>query len=352
MSGGIDSSMSAYLLQQQEYEVVGITFNTHSPMSSEESVSFISEAKKLADKLQIKHYTIDVYDDFKRSVIDYFVDEYMEGRTPNPCIRCNETIKWKLLYEESERLQCDYISTGHYVSLVKNDNYYHIKKGLDPKKDQSYFLWNLPQYILKRCIFPLGTLLKSEVREKAQELGYNQLADKKESMGVCFLQGQNYRDFLLSLKADKLKSLANGTVKNSNGETVGSHDGIPLYTIGQKRGLNLNRNEGEYVAELHPEKNLIITAPKTKLHSSTLIINDYIFNNPSFLDTKRNVDIRIRGLDAVPPTPGTIEIVNNKLIVHFSVPVWAITPGQSIVFYKDTNIVIGGGIADDVKYDA
>jgi len=347
MSGGVDSSMSAWYLQQQGFEVVGITFNTLSPITTEESLHFIHEAKKLAQSLNFEHHTLDVYSDFKKEVIDYFVNEYLAGKTPNPCIRCNETIKWKLLFEQSESLNCDYISTGHYVSTIEEDGVYYIKKGIDSSKDQSYFLWNLPQNILKKCIFPLGNKPKAQVKEKANELGFKSMATKKESMGVCFLQGSDYRDFINNWRPEIKSRLANGSILNKQGEVIGSHDGFPYYTIGQKRGLNLTSNQGECVAEILPEANQLVTAPKNTLYSNHLQISDYMMNHPDFLSEKQQVYIRIRGLDCVPPTPGTIFLENKLLQVNFSEPVWAITPGQSVVFYQEDRVV-GGGIVDKV----
>ncbi len=351
MSGGVDSSMTAWYLLQQGFEVIGVTFNIVSPLSSDTSKDFIVEAKTLAEKLHFHHYVFDAYEEFQRSVVKYFTDEYLAGRTPSPCIHCNNTIKWKFLYEEAERLGCDYISTGHYVRLIKRNEDYHIQKGIDPLKDQSYFLWNLPQYILKKCIFPLGSKMKKDVKQKALELGFRNISHKKESMGVCFLQGQNYRDFLLATNMKSHKNMTKGIVKNSSGETIGTHEGVALYTIGQKRGLQLSKNQGEYVATLDGKNNIITTAMKEELHSSSLKINDYSFANPNYLNSPKEVDIRIRGYDCVPPTPGTIKLLDQQLVVHFSNPVWAITPGQSIVFYEYSDIVVGGGIVDEVIYD-
>ncbi len=351
MSGGVDSSMSAWYLQQMDYEVVGITFNTLSPLSSEKSHGYIQEAKDLAQRLSIEHHVMDVYNDFRTSVIDYFVDEYLNGRTPNPCIRCNETIKWKLLYEESERLNCDKIATGHYVRLHHENNISYIQKGVDPVKDQSYFLWNLPQHVLNKCVFPLGNFLKSEVKDKARDLGFNHMAGKKESMGICFLQGENYRDFITRLKPEINQQLAEGIVKNQQGETIGKHDGFPLYTIGQKRGLYLDKNHGEYVSKIDAQNNILVTAPKSTLYSDTLSIHNFVLCDSNNQGEELLVDIRIRGLDAVPPTPGKIIISDKELKVSFDTPVWALTPGQSIVFYTN-DIVIGGGIVDHFEFNA
>ncbi len=349
MSGGVDSSMCAWYLLQMNYEVVGITFNTLSPLSSEDSKSFIHEAKELANNLNFEHHTIDVYEDFKHNIIDYFVDEYAAGRTPNPCIRCNVTIKWKLLLEYAEKLKCDKISTGHYVNVEKRDNFYYIRKGLDSSKDQSYFLWNLNQETLKRCLFPLGNYVKKEVKEKAHSLGFKSISTKKESMGVCFLHGTDYREFIREYNPHSPGNKP-GIIKNSDGETIGNHEGVAHYTIGQKRGLHLAKNHGEYVAQIEAESNTLITSPKNHLFSDKLIIEDFMMVDPTFLDEVQNVDIRIRGLDALPPTPGTILLIDEKLHIAFSKPVWALTPGQSIVFYRE-DLVVGGGFANQVDFN-
>ncbi|GAF02240.1 tRNA 2-thiouridine(34) synthase MnmA [Saccharicrinis fermentans] len=351
MSGGIDSSMSAWYLQNMGYEVIGITFNTISNSLTDHTPQFIAEAQTLAAQLNIEHHVLDVYNQFKKEVIDYFVDEYLKGRTPNPCIRCNETIKWKLLLEESQRLQCTKISTGHYVNITEKEGFYHIQKGKDPSKDQSYFLWNLPQSILSRCIFPLGSFLKSEVKDKAAKLGFQSIVKKRESMGVCFLQGQDYRSYINDMRPELKNKLKNGEVWNSTGNKIGTHDGFPYYTIGQKRGINLQADHGEYVAKIDAANNRLITAPKNTLFTKHLMIHTYLTSNPSFLQGPQQVDLRIRGLDAVPPTPGTIELIDKELHIHFSNPVWALTPGQSIVFYQD-NIVVGGGIVDNMEFNA
>lgn len=347
MSGGVDSFMAAWYLLQQGYEVVGMTLNTVAPLSSVESKLFIKEAKDLALKLGIEHHVINVYSAFKKEVIDYFVDEYMRGRTPNPCVRCNEVIKWKLFMEEAKRLGCEKIASGHYVRVIEKEGFYYIQKGKDPAKDQSYFLWNLPQQTLSKCIFPLGLMLKKEVKENAFELGFNNVANKKESMGVCFLQGNDYRHFIDKIKPELKQKLQKGEVLNNEGDSIGSHEGFPYYTIGQKRGLNLYKNHGECVARIDPEHNRLITAPKNTLFSSRLTIKNFIINNPAFLISPQKVDIRIRGLDCVPPTPGTIEHKNKELQIEFDEPVWALTPGQSIVFYKD-DTMIGGGVVESL----
>ncbi|WP_282038051.1 tRNA 2-thiouridine(34) synthase MnmA [Saccharicrinis aurantiacus] len=348
MSGGVDSSMCAWYLQQMNFEVVGITFNTLSPLSSEKSTQFIQDAKDLAAKLKIEHHTIDVYDDFKREIIDYFVDEYAQGRTPNPCVRCNVTIKWKLLLEYATTYNCDKIATGHYVDIAVRNEFYHIKKGQDPSKDQSYFLWNLSQEILSRCVFPLAKYNKKEVKLKAAELGFARVSTKKESMGVCFLQGEDYRDYI---KTNKPESTGNipGCIVNESGEKIGTHEGVAHYTIGQKRGLNLEQNHGEYVAKINANENTLITSPKNKLMSDSIIIDDFMSCDPNYFNRVQKADARIRGLDAVAPTPCTINKVENKLHIKFSEPVWALTPGQSVVFYKN-DIVMGGGFVNEVEF--
>lgn len=237
------------------------------------------------------------------------------------------------------------------MNITEKEGFYHIQKGKDPSKDQSYFLWNLPQSILSRCIFPLGSFLKSEVKDKAAKLGFQSIVKKRESMGVCFLQGQDYRSYINDMRPELKNKLKNGEVWNSTGNKIGTHDGFPYYTIGQKRGINLQADHGEYVAKIDAANNRLITAPKNTLFTKHLMIHTYLTSNPSFLQGPQQVDLRIRGLDAVPPTPGTIELIDKELHIHFSNPVWALTPGQSIVFYQD-NIVVGGGIVDNMEFNA
>ncbi|MBS2212805.1 tRNA 2-thiouridine(34) synthase MnmA [Carboxylicivirga mesophila] len=338
MSGGMDSSMSAVLLQQQGYEVIGATLLTH---TNEQDASIIA-AQNLAKERQIEHHLIDCREQFKSTVIQYFADEYTAGRTPNPCIKCNETIKWKLLLEQADQLNCKYIATGHYVQKALVNDRYYIQKGLDPAKDQSYFLWNLNQATIERALFPLGLLHKQEVRKLARQLGYTEIADKKESMGVCFLAGTDYRHYLTQLLGEAHPALNRGQVVDENGTLLGHHEGYPFYTIGQRRGIEGIAN-GKCVIAIDAENKQLIAGNRDNLFTNRIILNDFSLTNDQTLWKNQNIFIRIRGLDSVPGYWGSLELIDDSLIVQFENNVWAVTPGQSIVFYKNHK-VIGGGI--------
>ncbi len=338
MSGGMDSSMSAVLLQQQGYEVIGATLLTH----TEASDPAIKAAQQLAKERNIEHHLIDCRPEFKETVIQYFADEYLKGRTPNPCVKCNETIKWKLLLEHADKLQCEYIATGHYVQKAFINNRYYIQKGLDPAKDQSYFLWNLNQATIARALFPLGQLHKHEVRQLAHELGYVAIAEKKESMGVCFLAGTDYRQYLSDLLGQTHPSLAPGQVVDENGQVLGQHDGYPFYTLGQRRGIE-GVAKGKCVIAIDASTKSLIAGNKDQLYTQQVALNDFQLTDATEQWQNKQLFIRIRGLDSVPGYAGTIQLKNSQLIINFAEPVWAITPGQSIVIYTN-DVVIGGGI--------
>lgn len=338
MSGGMDSSMAAVLLLKKGYEVIGATLQTHTDACEQH----ITEAQALASKLNIEHHLIDCREDFKNTVITYFANEYIEGRTPNPCVYCNETIKWKYLLELAEKLQCKHISTGHYVRVHEHENHFYIQKGLDPGKDQSYFLWNLSQKVLSKALFPLGKLQKSEVRKLATQLGYKNIAEKKESMGVCFLSGTDYRDYLKTILPADHPALSKGPIVDENNQVLGEHDGYPFYTIGQRRGID-GVVKGKCVIAIDPRNKTLISGDRKQLYTNNIILNEYKLTDNQYLWHNKEVFIRIRGLDSVPGYYGRISTKDNHLQVQFNEDVWAITPGQSIVFYQG-DLLIGGGV--------
>ncbi|TRX71829.1 tRNA 2-thiouridine(34) synthase MnmA [Carboxylicivirga sp. M1479] len=337
MSGGMDSSMSAVLLQQQGYEVIGATLLTH---TDEKDASIIA-AQNLAKERKIEHHVLDCRERFEKTVIQYFIDEYLSGRTPNPCIRCNETIKWKLLLQLADELDCQFIATGHYVQKEKVGHRYYIRKGIDPTKDQSYFLWNLNQEVIAKALFPLGELHKKEVRDLARQLGYAAIADKKESMGVCFLAGTDYRNYLSDLLDKNHPALSQGTVVDENGNELGHHDGFPFYTIGQRRGIE-GVAKGMCVVAIDADKKQLIAGKREALNSQALVLKDYSLSPDASLWKNIKVFIRIRGLDSVPGYWGHIREHEGELHIQFDETVWAITPGQSIVIYHNDMIVAGG----------
>jgi len=338
MSGGMDSSMAAVLLQKQGLEVIGVTLQTH----TEANNKHIIEAQELAQSLKIEHHLIDCRSEFRKEVITYFADEYINGRTPNPCVHCNQTIKWKFLLEMAISQNCDFISTGHYVRAKQIDNNYYILKGLDPAKDQSYFLWNLNQEILSKALFPLGELRKAEVRDLARELGYHDMASKKESMGVCFLNGTDYREYLKKFLPPDHEALKQGPVIDQNNTVLGQHDGYPFYTLGQRKGIE-GVAKGQCVIDIDYKRRALVAGDRNQLYTNKVLLNEFMITPDQSLWKDQEVFIRIRGLDSVPGYQGYIKETNSKLHVMFEKDVWAITPGQSIVIYQN-DVVIGGGI--------
>jgi len=339
MSGGIDSSAAALMLQNQGYDVVGMTLLTYKP---EEDSPWVKDARELAEHLGIEHHVIDSRKEFKNEVIDYFVGSYLKGETPNPCIRCNEVIKWKFLLELSEEFNCDFISTGHYVRKVEKDGVYYISKGVDPVKDQSYYLWNIGQDVLKKALFPLGSFTKEEIKNYTEENGFPGRKRKKESMGVCFLQNNDYREYLKSVLPAGHHALQKGDIIDSGNKVIGRHNGFPFYTIGQKRHIE-NIPPGHCVTKIIAEKNRLVVGMRDELFSESVELKTFRITPDKSLWVGKKVFIRIRGIDKVPGYFGTIDKKGNTLHVSFDEPVWALTPGQSLVFYYD-DMVIGGGI--------
>jgi tRNA-specific 2-thiouridylase len=340
MSGGLDSTMAALFLKEAGYSVIGLTLKTwhRNPGIMEQSVA---KAKEMAEKLAIEHHVLDLQKSFKKEVVDYFCREYMTGRTPNPCNRCNPVIKWPALLQKADESGCRHIATGHYVQKQFLNNRWYIKKGADPSKDQSYFLWNLDQNILKRALFPLGQLSKEKVRELALNTGFKEAARLKESMGVCFLDGTDYRDFIV--EQNGLSSLRPGNIVDETGKILGKHRGLAFFTIGQKKGLGLPGNK-YFVVRLDDANNQVVVSKSASLKTSKIYLSSYYLSYPPSAKEEHKVDIRIRGIDSVPTIPGTLKIIQTKgLEVNFDHPAWGITPGQSIVFYLN-DVVIGGGI--------
>lgn len=339
MSGGIDSSVAVVLLKEQGFEVIGISLLTY---TSEKELPGIDAAIKLADKQNIEHHIIDSQKEFDRDIIDYFVNSYLKGETPSPCVKCNEVIKWKFLYKLAEEFDCNFIATGHYVRKTEVDGYYYIQKGIDPAKDQSYYLWNLNQDILKKAIFPLGEYHKKEIKEIAESNDFSSVTGKKESMGVCFLLNKDYRDYLKDRLPDNHPAIQPGNITDLNNNLIGRHIGFPFYTIGQKRHI-VNIPSNHCVIKIDSENNRLITGHRDKLYSNSVTLNTFRITIDQSLWKNKKVFIRIRGIDSSPGYFGKIVIKDDALTVTFDNPVWAITPGQSLVLYQD-DIVIGGGV--------
>ncbi|MGQ1909944.1 tRNA 2-thiouridine(34) synthase MnmA [Marinifilum sp. RC60d5] len=352
MSGGTDSSVTAMLLKEQGYEVIGVTLwfytHSHSYAANDSYPEFIHEAKKLAKELNLEHHIIDARKEFRDTIIQFFLDEYMAGRTPSPCIQCNPNLKWKLLCAKADELNCEYVATGHYIKIVKEDNYYYIKKGKDLVKDQSYFLWNLKQNILCRTLTPLGEYTKDEVRKLAKSFGFARVATKPESMGICFMNRMDYREFLQEMIPDINKKIGKGKLVNTQGEEIGTHDGYPYYTVGQKRGLSLKEKSGLMVSKIDKKNNILTLEKKDDLNKLHINVSNYYFHNIKDINTN-NITTLVRGLGRNPKGFSKITIINEtELIVNLENPAWAIAPGQPVAFYIEDKL-IGGGFAENNK---
>ena len=330
MSGGVDSSVAAALLKKQGYEVIGITMCF--------GLQGIEDARKVAHKLDIKHYTLNMQRVLNERVIKNFCREYQLGRTPNPCVRCNQYVKFGVLLKKARSLGAKYLATGHYARIKKASSYL-LRKARDPKKDQSYFLYRLGQNQLKHVLFPLGNYTKVEVRNFAKELGLH-TADKSGSQEICFLAGGNYRDFLKN-QGIKIKP---GSIVDTEGNILGRHRGIAFYTIGQREGLGIAKGYPLYVTKIEPRTNRIFVGAKKDALKSEFIVKEAHFI-PKIIKKKVALKVKIRYNHKEMPADVLFE--NKKIKVCFKKPQFAITPGQSAVFY-DKDVVVGGGVIERV----
>ncbi|HAI83150.1 MAG TPA: tRNA 2-thiouridine(34) synthase MnmA, partial [Chitinophagaceae bacterium] len=281
MSGGIDSTVTALMLHHEGYEVVGITMKTWdyatSTNSSKETgccnVDSFNDARQAAVHHGFPHFILDIREEFGDFVIENFVDEYLAGRTPNPCVMCNTHIKWRALLKRANALGCDFIATGHYANIVAADNgRYTISKGLDEMKDQSYVLWGLDQELLSRTIMPLGKYRKTEIRQMALDFGYPELAKKSESYEICFVPDNDYRGFLKRRVEGLEERVAGGWFVDKTGKKLGQHKGYPFYTIGQRKGLDIALGKPAYVTAIDPDTNTVVLGDEADLEQSTMLV--------------------------------------------------------------------------------
>ena len=335
MSGGIDSSMAIKLLQDNGYKVVGATLQLYGNQDT-------AEIKRIVAHFGIQHFFVDARQAFAESVVSYFVDEYFDGRTPSPCVFCNQHIKFPTLIKIADQHKIDFVATGHYVSKDILQSRYYICKGIDKKKDQSYYLWRLKQDILQRVIFPLGIYKKDTIKRMAEKENLMFLLTKKESMGVCFLKKENYRKLIMEHCKKKFLKIVSGKVINQDGIEIGHHEGYPFYTIGQKNGLNLNIQGEFYVSRINAEQNIIEVNKKESLHVKEFDITEYYFHEMNDINSS-GIEIKVRGLGLNPDGFVKIHIIDEKYArVSLENEAWAMAPGQPVVFY-DNNRVIGGG---------
>jgi tRNA-uridine 2-sulfurtransferase len=337
LSGGIDSSISAILLQEQGFEVIGITFLFGGSEKENETIS--EDAKILSTKLNIKHLIISLKKEFENTVIKYFINEYLEGNTPFPCAYCNPKIKFYYLQEYAKKENCDFIATGHYVQTDFYNNKKYIFQGVDPNKDQSFFLWGLSRELREKLIFPLGKFKKEEVKKIANRNGFQSLIRKKESLGICFIEGNNYRQFL---EKRGIKSQP-GNFVDAEGTILGKHSGIINYTIGQRRGLGLNLNSPVFVAKINLDDNEIVLTKYDYLYKKKIFINNYYFVDNQEIKQCENLIVKVRY--RLQETPCEINILNaSRAEVVLLKPEAMIASGQTAVFYDGARLVGGGFI--------
>ena len=352
MSGGIDSTVSAMLLLEQGYEVVGVTFRTFDSMkesclAKEKgccTIESIMEAKHNAERMGFEHHIVDFREPFRQCVIQNFIDEYMAGRTPNPCVICNSSIKWGELMRVADEMHCDFIATGHYARIAERDGHLFLRTAADIHKDQTYFLWRLTEEQLRRTIFPLGDLTKEQVREIAREHGYEKLAVKRESQEICFIPDDDYRAFLRANVPDYEERVHAGEYVDAQGHVIGQHEGYVNYTIGQRKGLGIALGQRAFVTHIDPAANRVTLGTYDDLYATELRFQSPITNLQSPISNSPIMaKVRYRS-QAVEVTNYQSPITNKKTgSLFFREPVWGITPGQSVVLYQD-DLVIGGGI--------
>jgi tRNA-specific 2-thiouridylase len=349
MSGGIDSSIAAMLLHDEGYEVIGITMKTWDYSSSGGnkketgccSLDSINDARNLAVKCGFPHYIIDLKEEFGSFIIDNFVDEYIKGRTPNPCVLCNTHIKWEALLKRADQLGCEFIATGHYAKIRKENERWVVSKGKDDFKDQSYVLWGVSQKNLSRTLLPLGGYHKTEIRELATKSGFDELAKKSESYEICFIPDNDYRSFLKRKVNGLEQKVAGGQFVTVDGKSIGTHKGYPFYTVGQRKGLDVAIGTPLYVTKIIPSTNTVVLGEKKDLEKQEMLVKDINWIKYAGINSEMEALTKIRYKDK--GAMSDISLEDERVKVVFRKPVAAIAPGQSAVFYEG-NDLLGGGI--------
>jgi tRNA-specific 2-thiouridylase len=344
MSGGVDSSVAGYLLREQGYDVVGVTMKVwpQDCISRAEDKccgpQAVADARNVAHALGFPHYVVDEADQFERLVIDYFASEYQAGRTPNPCVMCNEKLKFGNLWGKAEALGCDYIATGHYAIIEHHAERAVLRKGVDPRKDQSYFLFSLRQPQLRRALTPLGTMSKTEIRKIARSLGLK-VADKIDSQEICFVPGNDYKAFLRSHLGEQ--EFHRGEIYDVDGNFVGQHEGIELFTIGQRKGLPGGSAKPRYVVDLDAETNRVIVGD-----ADALICDEFEIDRVNWIAAdvaNQDVDLTVKIRYSHPGTSATVTpLENHRAHIRLHEAQRAVTPGQAAVIYCN-DVVVGGG---------
>jgi tRNA-specific 2-thiouridylase len=350
MSGGIDSTITALMLHDEGYEVVGITMKTWDYASSGGgkketgccNIDSFNDARMAAVQHGFPHFILDIRDEFGGFVIDNFVEEYIAGRTPNPCVLCNTHIKWRALLKRADALDCDFIATGHYAKVQQHDNgRYFISKAVDETKDQSYVLWGLQQDLLSRTLLPLASFRKTEIRQMALDYGYPELAKKSESYEICFVPDNDYRGFLKRRVPGLEEKVNGGNFVDATGKILGQHKGYPFYTIGQRKGLDIAFGKPVFVTNINPDTNTIVLGDEEDLEQNEMTVGKLNLLKYDSITRGMETVTKIRYKDK--GTLSNLYPENGSVKVRFYENAKGIAPGQSAVFYEGDD-VIGGGI--------
>ena len=350
MSGGIDSTVTALMLHDEGYEVVGITMKTRDYAASGGgkketgccNLDSFNDARQAAVEHGFSHFILDIREEFGDFVIENFVEEYLAGRTPNPCVLCNTHIKWRALLKRADALGCDFIATGHYAKIRQHENgRFVVSKAIDDTKDQSYVLWGLQQDLLSRTLLPLGPYRKTEIRQMAHDYGYPELAKKSESYEICFVPDNDYRGFLKRKVQGLEESVAGGNFIDHNGTILGKHKGYPFYTIGQRKGLDIALGHPVFVTNINPETNTVTLGNESDLEQNEMMVSKLNLIKYDTITSGMEAVTKIRYKD-----PGSLSNLypeNGAMKIRFYENAKGIAPGQSAVFYEDDD-VLGGGI--------
>ena len=348
MSGGVDSSVAALLLHNSGYEVIGVTMRLWSDSSTDPaiknkrccSVSDVQDAKRVCNTIGIPHYVMNFEKEFKKHVIDYFCQEYDRGRTPHPCLACNDKIKFDFLMKKALALDAKYIATGHYARIQESEGVFKLLKGKDDNKDQSYVLFTLTQKELSHLKFPVGEFNKGDIRELAKKAGLS-VANKLDSMEICFIPDNDYRKFI----AERLTPKA-GNITDATGKVLGQHPGLQFFTIGQRRKLGLNGNSENpvYVTDIDPNTNTVEVGSEQQLYKNQIWASKITFISDKNIDHNLKIKAKIR-YNSKEADASVKVLANSWATISFTEPQKAITPGQAVVFYNN-NEIIGGGIIE------
>ncbi|NSW45253.1 MAG: tRNA 2-thiouridine(34) synthase MnmA [Bacteroidales bacterium] len=349
VSGGIDSSLSTLLLKEQGFDIIAATFRVYDSIQQSCldkmkgccSIETIAEAKYFAEQQGVEHYILDYREYFADTVINNFINQYIDGKTPNPCVLCNAEIKWGKVLDFAVEKGCHYVATGHYARVYKKNNRYVLAKGKDELKDQSYFLWMLTQEQLAKTIFPLGELTKEQVRSIAKKKGFFKLAEKRESQEICFVPNNDYRSFLKEHIIEIQNKIKKGNFITTDGKIVGQHHGIAFYTVGQRKGLGIALGEPYYIVEIRKDTNEIVLGKYEELQKKSFNVAQINMVAIDAFTDEMEVEVKIR----YRTKPIKAKVYNNhkgQIIVKPIDPIYAVTPGQSAVFYKNDEVLAGG----------